>query len=113
MSDPILQLLTRAVFIVVCALTIWDVFRWRDIQHLEVAALFAGLTLVIATQAVGDVLHVTVPRWLATASTVALLAQPYLLLRVLAQFHEVPRPQLIIALTGFVLSGALFIVYAG
>ena len=112
MTDPLLQLVTRAVFVIVCALTIWDLIRWRDIQHLEVAALFGGLTLLIANQTIGDLTHLSVPEWLSIASVIGLLAQPYLLLRVLAQFREVSRLQHAIALVAFVLSSAVFVAYA-
>ena len=52
MSDPILQVITRGVFILVCTLTVWDFLRWRDIAHLEVAGAFAAVTLITAIQAI-------------------------------------------------------------
>jgi signal transduction histidine kinase len=111
-SDPLLQIVTRCVFLLVCALTLWSFVRWRDVQHLEVAALFAALTLVIAVQAVGDMLHTKPPDWLVTLSVVFFVAQPYLLLRVLGQFRDVPRHQHVIAVAALALSSSLLLAYA-
>src|SRR5579864_5431282 len=111
MSDPVLQIVTRTMFGLVCFLTLADLFRWRDLQHLEIAALFAGLALVIAEQAITAATGVAPPALVGVASVVALLAQPYLLLRVLAQFRDVPRHQQVIAFIGLLASSAVFVSF--
>ena len=111
MDDPLLQLGTRGVFILVFCLTLLDFLRSREIPRLEVAALFGGLALVIAQQSVSALTGSPLPAWTATLSAVALMAQPYLLLRVLAQFESVPRYQQVLALIGLAASSALLLFY--
>jgi signal transduction histidine kinase len=111
MDDPLLQLLTRGVFILVFCLAFLDFLRSRNLPRLEVAALLGGLALITALQAVGDLRWFTLPDWASTAGTLALLAQPYLLVRVLGHFRSVPRVQHGLALIGFAVSSALYLVY--
>src|SRR5579862_7867655 len=91
MDDPVLQFVTRAVFVLVFCLTLGDFVQWRDLARLEIAALFGGLACFIVEQAIGEVTRV--PDWLMTIAVLALLTQPYLLLRVLLQFRRIPHYQ--------------------
>jgi signal transduction histidine kinase/CheY-like chemotaxis protein len=111
MDDPLLQWLTRGVFILVFCLTLIDFLRWRDVPRLEVAALFGGLALVIVLQLAIDLTGVSLPVWAGVAGILALLAQPYLLLRVLAQFREVSRLQKVLGLIGLVGSWMLMLAF--
>ena len=111
MDDPILQLLTRGVFILVFGLTLIDFLRWRDLARLEVAALFGSLVPAIALQAVTDLTGFTMPDWAATASVIAVLAQPYLQVRVLGQFKSVPTLQHVVALIGLLVSCGLWFAF--
>jgi PAS domain S-box-containing protein len=111
MDDPLLQLLTRGVYVLVFCLTLFDFLRWRDVPRLEVAALFGGLGLIVALQAAAGLVVITLPGWATTVAVLALLAQPYLLLRVLGQFRSVPRHQQAAGLIGLSVSWALFLVF--
>jgi PAS domain S-box-containing protein len=112
MDDPLLQALTRGVFILVFCLTLLDFLRWRDAPRFDVAALFGGLALVIVLQILRDLTPIALPTWATTLSVLALLAQPYLLLRVLGQFRAVPRLQQAIGVGGLLVSCLLFLLFA-
>ena len=112
MADPLLQFVTRGVFVLVFCLTLLDFLRWRDLPHLEVAALFSGFLLVIGLQVVTDLTAIAPPSWATNAALLAFLAQPYLLLRFLGQFRPVPRPQLAVATVGLVLSWGILVAFS-
>jgi signal transduction histidine kinase/CheY-like chemotaxis protein len=111
MDDPLLQLMSRGVFILVFCLTLLDFIRKRDLQRLEVAAVFGTLGLVTVLQSFTDVTSIQAPDWLQTAAVFAILAQPYLLVRVLAQFRPVPRLQRTVALVAMIVSCALYLPF--
>ncbi|HEY3059147.1 MAG TPA: hypothetical protein VGL99_09260, partial [Chloroflexota bacterium] len=111
MDDPLLQVATRGVFILVFSLTLIDFLRWRDLPHLEVTALFGGFVLVIALQVVTDLTSVAPPRWATNAALLAFLAQPFLLLRFLGQFRTVVPPQLAVAALGLAVSCLIVLVF--
>src|SRR5215207_3059113 len=100
-SDPLLQLLTRAFFLAIFALAALDLLRRRDLARLEIALLFGTLALAILLQVVED-LGWAVPPWLSTLSILAVLAQPYLLVRLLGHFRSVPRIQHNLAVIGLI-----------
>src|SRR6266536_1060425 len=112
MADPLPQFVTRGVFVLVFCLTLLDFLRWRDLPHLEVAALFSGFLLVIGLQVVTDLTAIAPPSWATNAALLAFLAQPYLLLRFLGQFRPVPRPQLAVATVGLVLSWGILVAFS-
>lgn len=109
MADPLLQFVTRGVFILVFCLTLLDFLRWRDLPHLEVAALFSGFLLVIGLQVIADITTVAPPSWVTNVALLLFLAQPLLLLRFLGQFRSVPRPQQAVAVLGLALSCVIVI----
>src|ERR1700681_2592045 len=92
-----LKALTELAFGALFLLTIVDFARWRDRIRLEIALLFgsiAPMVLILAvTTATGTE---SIPFW-SVVSTVVLLGQPYMLVRLLSQFRHVPRIQHVIA----------------
>jgi hypothetical protein len=111
MDDPVLQVLSRGVFVLVFSLTLLDFLRWRDLPHLEVAALFGGFALIIVLQLITDSTPIALPDWVTNVGVLAFLSQPYLLLRLLAQFRTVPRLQEAVAVLGLIASCALIVVF--
>jgi signal transduction histidine kinase/CheY-like chemotaxis protein len=109
MDDPVLQLVTRGVFILVFCLTLRDFVRWRDVPRLEIAALFGSLAVIITLQALGEAINI--PDWANTAGILAFLAQPYLLLRVLGQFRKIPTSQHRIALGCLAATCGLYLIW--
>src|SRR5260370_40902932 len=111
MDDPVLQVLSRGVFILVFCLTLLDFLHWRDLPRLEVAALFGGFALIIILQFITDLTPITLPDWVTNSGVLAFLTQPYLLLRLLAQFRTVPRLQEAVAVLGLIVSWVLILAF--
>lgn len=112
MDDPLVQLVTRGVFGLVFILTLLDFLRWRDLPRLEIAAVFGGLALIITLQVIADATGMILPTWTASLSALAILAQPFLMVRVLGHFRRVPALQQVVAVVGLVVSGGLYVVFA-
>ncbi|MEA2641513.1 MAG: hypothetical protein QOF51_2907 [Chloroflexota bacterium] len=87
-----LQIVTQAVFGLLFILALADVVRHRDLVHLEVAALVGSLGLPIGVAGLATLLGIKAP-WISTATALFIIAQPYLLLRLVAQFRPIPAYQ--------------------
>src|ERR1700682_1053923 len=107
-----LKALTELAFGALFLLTIVDFARWRDRIRLEIALLFGAIGVPVLIQAFTTATGTQIP-YSTVASTVFLLSQPYLLLRLLSQFRHVPRLQHVIALAGFILSTSLIVISQG
>jgi signal transduction histidine kinase/CheY-like chemotaxis protein len=103
------DLISHVVFILIFALSLVDLARYRDRARLEVAALFGTLAIVMAVDAVGRVLGKPDP-WIQFALAIILVAQPYLLLRLVHHFEHVPKYQHVAAMG---LLGASWLALAG
>jgi signal transduction histidine kinase/DNA-binding response OmpR family regulator len=107
-----LQALTELAFGSLLLLTIVDFARWRDRIRLEIALLFGSIVPTVAVLAYTTATGNQTPYW-TVVSTVFLLGQPYVLVRLLSQFRHVPRTQHVIALACFVLSSTLIVLGQG
>jgi signal transduction histidine kinase/CheY-like chemotaxis protein len=97
------DLISHAVFVLLFILSVADLVRYRDLPRLEVVALFGTLAVVMIVDAAGRVLGKPDPT-IALVMAMVLVAQPYLLLRLVHHFRPIPRPQHAVALTGLVVS---------
>ncbi len=84
-----LPILTRLGFLLLAALTVADLIRHRDRARLDVALVFVSLSASIILQPLLKFFGLSLP-WVSTAGTMALVAQPYLLLRIADYFQPVP-----------------------
>jgi signal transduction histidine kinase len=82
--------LTRATYLVIAAVTLFDYVRQRDRARLDIAAMFAALAVTVLLQFYENLAGDLTPalRWV---SGISLMAQPHLLLRLVAHFRAVPR----------------------
>ncbi|MDE3074748.1 MAG: GAF domain-containing protein, partial [Chloroflexota bacterium] len=112
MSTQGLQALTQAVFIVLFLLTVIAFVRKPDRPHLEIAALFGSVGLIVLVQAFTTLTHIAVPSS-GLIGGLFLLAQPYLLLRLVAHFRLLPRLQHAIGLVCLVVSWGVLISSSG
>src|SRR5581483_1565482 len=99
MNDPLVQLATQAVIVLIFVLTLLDFLRHRDLPRLEIVLLFGCLTLVFLLSGVSRLVGPNASA-LGTLGLVIFLAQPYLLLRLVEHFRPVPRLQHAIGLAG-------------
>jgi hypothetical protein len=107
-----LQALTQAAFASLFLLTILDFARWRDRIRLEIALLFGSIGVPVLIQAFTTATGSQIP-YSTVASSVLLLCQPYILVRLLSQFRHVPRLQHVIALLGLTVSSTLIVINQG
>lgn len=100
-AAPFLQLSTQIVFLLIFVLTLATTVRRPDRANLEIAALFgslAAISLPGLAQATGWAVQ-----GVSLVAALLLLAQPYLLLQVVAHFRRLPsiqRPVGLIYLVG-------------
>ncbi|HLQ33376.1 MAG TPA: ATP-binding protein [Chloroflexota bacterium] len=93
-----LQAVTQGVFVLIFGLTLSDLVRYRDRAHLEIAGLFGTLALIILLQGVAQITGVVLPPYAKLIAAAVIVAQPYMLLRLVTHFRSLPRTQHAIAL---------------
>lgn len=101
--NDLLTRVTQGFFLILGALTLLNLLRHRDQARLDVALVFNALSSVILINLIEEVMGVSAP-WLSTLGTMALIAQPYLLLRLVRRFAPIPRLVNLLALAGLGLS---------
>ncbi len=110
-ANDLLTLLIRLLFIALGFLTVVDYLRHRDKPRRDIALMFGtfGILFLIPTLTSAFGIQST---WLSTATSLALVAQPYLLLRLGQYFRPVPRNLMRVAQIGMVVFWAALIIIA-
>src|SRR5687767_4707055 len=90
-AETLLRAITQALFLGVFILVAIDAVRRPRRATLDTALLFGALAIAIADQWVTDALDVNVDRALGAINGSLVMAMPYLLLRLLDDFTDVPR----------------------
>src|SRR5687767_1988216 len=89
-ATDLVALIVRWSFVLLAGSTLWDFVRHRDRARLDIALMFATLGAGILGGEVQRLLGIEA-RWLTIIDTMAILAQPYLLLRLVAHFRPLAR----------------------
>jgi PAS domain S-box-containing protein len=87
--DGFLDLLTQIIFLFAAGMTLFNWAKRRDQAGLDIALVFISLALVIIVQDLQDLLPAFDP-FFTVVLFLALLTQPYFLLRVARYFRKVP-----------------------
>ncbi|MCX6022085.1 MAG: response regulator [Chloroflexi bacterium] len=106
MENLPVQLISLSVYLLVFVRTCFDFLHYRDRPRLEVALLFGSLAAIVIIQAITQAAG-GAPWVVAQARTMLILAQPYLMLRLLEHFRPVSRVQHLAGGVGFGLSCAV------
>src|SRR5579871_1855002 len=85
----LLQAATQVVFVLLFVVTAANFAHHRDRAHLEVTALLGSLGIPIALQFFAGATGIYTA-WIGVAATLAIVAQPALLLQLVRQFRPVP-----------------------
>lgn len=109
-ATELIAVLVRWSYVLVAAATLWDFLRHRDRSRLDIALMFAALGAGILGGEFQRLLGIQ-SRWLTTLDGIAILAQPYLLLRLVGHFRPLARRVRTLALAGMLLSWALLIAF--
>ena len=107
--NDFLNFLTQIVFLWVAGSTLLSWARQRDQTRLDIAVVFVSLAIAITAQDLQRILP-ALASLLAVVFFLALLAQPYLLLRVARYFRPVPTLVQRAALVGLLLAYASFLL---
>lgn len=107
--DDFLQLVTQVTLVLLAIVTLRDYLRSRDESRADIVLMFWALGIIVISQWLQDVTRFA-PPWLATLTQIALVAHPYLLLRLVQHFRSVPNPIRWTALGGMVLSWLILLL---
>lgn len=88
--NEFLALFVRAAFLLLALLTSIAWLRRRDRAQFDIAAMFGSLAVFILVSQVQSGIDRSVP-WLESLGNMALVSQPYLLLRIVHTFRPVPK----------------------
>ena len=103
-----MQFVTDLVFIVIFAVTAIEFAKHRDRSRLEIALMFGSLALIILEQGLSQLTGLRA-REITLLSTLVILTQPFLLLRLVGHFSRVPWYQQVIGIIYLALSCAVMI----
>ena len=101
--------LTRFIYLAVAIVTLFEYIAHRDETRLDIALMFATFAASVLGQEYTALTGVT-SRWLTLAQSLPLMAQPFLLVRLVGHFRPVPLWVQRTALAGMVVSMALLVV---
>ncbi len=105
-DDVLLQAASQLVFLLIFLLTLINFLRNRDRAALEILGLFTCLAVIILLSGFTKLTGFSSPI-LTLIATFLLLAQPYLLLRLVTHFRPLPRIQHVIGLAYLAISWGL------
>jgi PAS domain S-box-containing protein len=105
--DAFLNLITQIIFLFTAGITLYSWLKHRDQTHLDIALVFVALALAIVTQDIQE-LFPDPPLLLTGVLLMALVSQPYFLLRVARYFRPVPAWIQRVTLIGLILTCASF-----
>jgi signal transduction histidine kinase len=108
--DDLLTWITQGCLLLIAALTVVDLIWHRDRARIDIALMFGALAAIVLIQGLTTVMRRQVP-WLGQVGAILLLAQPYLLLRLVQHFRPVPRPVQWVAFVGMVISWTILVAF--
>jgi len=86
----LITLLSQATYVLIFLLVAWSSVRSPTPAHLDMTLFFGILAFVVAYSRVAAAIGFTPPDWFVDALIVAIIALPYVLLRLLDDFTHVP-----------------------
>jgi signal transduction histidine kinase len=106
--NDLLTLVTQGTLLLIAVLTLVDLVRHPDQTRLDIALMFGALAAIVLIQGLTMVTHRQAP-WLRQLGAILLLAQPFLLLRLVQHFRVVPRMVLLAGIGAMVFSWTILI----
>lgn len=104
--NTFINLFVRVVIAFLTLLALRDLWKYRDRLRLDIALMFASLAISVLTARISGQPEELV-RIVEAISVMALIAHPYLLLRLVNTVRRIPRPALSLALIGLAFCWAL------
>lgn len=108
--ERLMALISQLIFILLCFSSIVDYVRFRDEVRLNIVLMFATLAIPILASLIGRL--IPLPQWIEIAAILPLLAQPYVLLRLVRHIQPISRLFQRFALASMVLSAVAYVLFA-
>ena len=108
-ANDLLTVITQVFFIVLGLLAAIEYIHYRDSTRRDIALMFGTFAILFGGQLFQRIAGVQI-WWLTELSTAALLAQPYLLLRLARYYRSIPTRLMQGALAGMLISWALILI---
>lgn len=105
-----LALSIQIIIPLVALLTLVDLLRYRNRQRLDIVAMFSSLVIITLIGPFSELTGIE-GLWLQTLGAMAIVAHPYLLLRLVYHLRPIPRLARWIGLGGMVVFWAVFIIF--
>src|SRR5437868_2710323 len=83
--------LSRLTFILLAAVTGLDLLRHRDRTRLDIFLLFAALAFSTLVTEIARLTGIVLPPWWTRVSTMLIMLEPFLLVRLVDHFRPVAR----------------------
>lgn len=107
--NEFLTLATQVTLVLIAALTLLDFLRHRSQGRLDTALLFVALAYIVVAERINFITPES-NRWLNITIQLALLAHPFLLLRLVTHFRPVHPAVYWLALAGMILSWIFLLI---
>jgi PAS domain S-box-containing protein len=111
-ANELLSFITQLFLILLGVVTTADYLRHRDATRRDVALVFGSLSVPVLIPIIAGISGATTPRWLSVISSAALIAQPYLLLRLVQYFRAKSTKLMRAALISMVISWVAVVIFA-
>ncbi len=110
--NDFLTLVIRGTFLLIAVVTLVDYLRYRDQARLDIALVFGALAVTIVIQVVTALTNLgTAAQWLNIFGSMAVVAHPHLLLRLVQHFRSVATVVWRVSIVGMLASWLLLIVF--
>src|SRR3954467_4666300 len=86
----LITLISQSIYVIVFVLVLWRYIRAATPAHLDMTLFFGILAFAVIESRIAALTGLVAPEWFTDALVVAIVALPYLLLRLLDDFTTVP-----------------------
>jgi signal transduction histidine kinase len=103
------SLLTQAIFVLIFVVVVWNAVRLRTRTSVDIALFFGAIAIAIVESRIVSTLGITAVDVVTDVVAILVIAMPYLLLRLVDDFSDVPAIVKRLAEAGLVVSAAAFL----
>ena len=109
----LVSLLTQAMFVLIFVLVAWNAFRRRTVASVDIVLFFGAISIAIIESRISTTFQLQQVELITDIVALLVIAMPYLLLRLVDDFSDVPNVVKRLAEGGLFLSAVAFIASEG
>jgi len=109
----LISLLTQSIFVLIFVLVVWGFVRRPSRTNVDIALFFGAIAIAIVETRVATTLRLPQVEIVSDIVAILIIAMPYLLLRLVDDFSDVPALVNRLAEAGLLLSAAAFLATEG